>query len=249
MLNKRIRLKEKKSFLNHLKNFKKTKVYNYKNHIFAIFAIGLLVISFAVIMVNNNSISAEPLIPTVGNHCTILLPSLSIPEKIEEGTIKETVNTTIVETTTIVATSTTAPPTTKKVTEKQTTTQSTTEKKSEAITTEQSKLIGRFKITVYCACSKCCGKYGVGRPVDKNGNPIVYGASGRVLIPKYSIAVDPKIISLGKEVVFNGKTYRADDTGGSVKGNVIDIYAGTSHNEALQIAHSMKSQYAEVYWK
>lgn len=113
----------------------------------------------------------------------------------------------------------------------------------------QSNYIGYFKITFYCACSKCCGKYAVNRPVDANGNVIVKGAAGRVLVPHYSIAVDPKVIPLGKTVTFNGKTYRADDTGGKVKGNVIDIYTGTNHSEALQIAYSMKNQYAEVYWK
>ena len=79
-------------------------------------------------------------------------------------------------------------------------------------------------------------------------NVIVKGASGRVLIPHYSIATDPRVIPSGKEVVINGKVYRADDTGGAVKGNVIDIYAGTNHQEAMNFAYAMDSQYANVYW-
>ena len=38
--------------------------------------------------------------------------------------------------------------------------------------------LGTFKLTAYCACEKCCGKYAKNRPVDEYGNPIVYGSSG-----------------------------------------------------------------------
>ena len=172
----------------------------------------------------------------------------------EQETITEVVETTVTLPTRL-------PPTTEKVT---TTKAETTTTKPVVVTTKpvtttaattttkvattQSNYIGYFKITVYCACSICCGKYAANRPVDANGNVIVKGAAGRVLIPHYSIAVDPKVIPLGKTVTFNGKTYRADDTGGLVKGNVIDIYSGTDHAEANRIASSMKSQYANVYW-
>ena len=141
---------------------------------------------------------------------------------------------------------TTAPTTTKKVTTK--TTANTTKVKQTSKVATQEKLIGRFKITVYCACSKCCGKYAYNRPVDSNGNVIVKGASGRVLIPYYSIATDPRVVPSGKEVIINGNVYRADDTGGAVNGNVIDIYAGTNHQEAINFAYAMNSQYANVYW-
>lgn len=172
----------------------------------------------------------------------------------EQETVTEVVETTV-------ALPTRQPPTTEKVTITKaeitttkpvvTTTKSVTTTAAPTTTkaaTTQSNYIGYFKITVYCACSICCGKYAANRPVDANGNVIVKGAAGRVLVPHYSIAVDPKVIPLGKTVTFNGKTYRADDTGGKVKGNVIDIYSGTDHAEANRIASSMKSQYANVYW-
>lgn len=168
-------------------------------------------------------------------------------------------STTTIETT--MAAPTRLPPTTEKITttEAETTTTKPVVTTTKPVTTTaaptttkaattQSNYIGYFKITVYCACSICCGKYAANRPVDANGNVIVKGAAGRVLVPHYSIAVDPKVIPLGKTVTFNGKTYRADDTGGKVKGNVIDIYSGTDHAEANRIASSMKSQYANVYW-
>lgn len=161
---------------------------------------------------------------------TVALPTRLPPTTEKITTTKaETTTTKPVVTTTKPVTTTAAPTTTKAA-------------------TTQSNYIGYFKITVYCACSICCGKYAANRPVDANGNVIVKGAAGRVLVPHYSIAVDPKVIPLGKTVTFNGKTYRADDTGGKVKGNVIDIYSGTDHAEANRIASSMKSQYANVYW-
>ena len=33
--------------------------------------------------------------------------------------------------------------------------------------------LGSFKLTAYCSCSLCCGKWANNRPVDENGNEIV----------------------------------------------------------------------------
>lgn len=78
----------------------------------------------------------------------------------------------------------------------------------------------------YCACTQCCGK-----TVD---NP-AYGItrSGTVATAGRTIAVDPDIIPLGAEVVIDGKTYIAEDTGGAIKGYTVDIYC-ESHREALE---------------
>lgn len=113
--------------------------------------------------------------------------------------------------------------------------------------TEQNKYIGEFRITVYCACEKCCGEYALNRPTDGYGKPIVKGASGRTLIPLYSIATDPKVIPTGKKVIIGGKEYRADDIGGKIKGNIIDIYCGTDHSEALRTAAQF-NKYEKAYW-
>lgn len=211
-----------------LRKFKETKVYNYKYYILTILIIVLLV---GYLSVNGESTAVNETTTALNWHLS------TTTSEVEEVT-----TTTQVEETTTEETTTTTTTTTK------TTTVETT---SKIVTAAQSNLIGRFKITVYCACSKCCGKYAYGRPVDEDGNVIVKGSSGRVLIPLYSIATDTKVIPSGKEVVINGKTYRADDTGGAVKGNVIDIYAGTDHEEAWRIACEMaeNSQYADVYWK
>nr|DAH53412.1 MAG TPA: lytic transglycosylase [Caudoviricetes sp.] len=86
-----------------------------------------------------------------------------------------------------------------------------------------------FVATAYCSCSSCCGKYAYNRP-----NGIVYGAAGRELVEGYSIAVDPSVIPYGTIVrTENGKEYRADDCGGAIKGNHIDIYFA-DHQKALK---------------
>ncbi len=92
--------------------------------------------------------------------------------------------------------------------------------------------LGKFKLTAYCSCKKCCGKYAANRPIDKNGNEIVYGSTGIRLKAGVSIAVDPKVIPYGTKVVINGHTYVAQDTGGSIKGKRIDVYFD-NHQEAL----------------
>lgn len=104
--------------------------------------------------------------------------------------------------------------------------------------------LGEFKLTAYCSCSLCCGKWAYNRPVDENGNEIVYGAIGERLREGYSIAVDPSVIPYRTEVVINGHTYKAQDCGGAIKGNRIDVYF-----EDHQAALNFGVQYADVYIK
>lgn len=99
--------------------------------------------------------------------------------------------------------------------------------------------LGNFKLTAYCSCSLCCGKWANNRP-----NGIVYGAIGEELKEGYSIAVDPTVIPYRTEVVINGHTYKAQDCGGAIKGNRIDVYF-EDHNDALKFG----VQYAEVFIK
>lgn len=90
--------------------------------------------------------------------------------------------------------------------------------------------LGEYKLTAYCACAKCCGK--------SDG----ITATGTVATQGRTIAVDPRKIPYGTEVIINGHTYVAEDCGGAIKGNRIDIYFD-SHSEALQFG----VQYADVY--
>jgi 3D (Asp-Asp-Asp) domain-containing protein len=47
-----------------------------------------------------------------------------------------------------------------------------------------------------------------------------------------TVAVDPNVIPLGSKLYINGEYYIAEDTGGAIKGNRIDINCAT-HSEAL----------------
>ena len=102
--------------------------------------------------------------------------------------------------------------------------------------------LGEFVLTAYCPCEKCCGEYGVNRPIDENGDLIVYGAYGQRLEDGVSIATDPNVIGFNQEVYINGGVYRAHDTGGNINGNQIDIYMA-DHDEAVEFG----VQYADVY--
>ena len=99
--------------------------------------------------------------------------------------------------------------------------------------------LGNFKLTAYCSCKLCCGKWANNRP-----NGVVYGAIGEELKEGYSIAVDPTVIAYRTEVIINGHTYKAQDCGGAIKGNRIDVYF-EDHQTALEFG----VQYAEVYVK
>lgn len=90
--------------------------------------------------------------------------------------------------------------------------------------------LGEFELTAYCSCEKCCGK--------SDG----ITASGAKATSNHTIAVDPTVIPYGTEVMIDGKRYVAEDCGGGVKGNVIDIYFDT-HEEAVEFGR----QKAEVY--
>jgi 3D (Asp-Asp-Asp) domain-containing protein len=57
----------------------------------------------------------------------------------------------------------------------------------------------------------------------------VFGATGRALVENYSIAVDPAVIPYGSYVWIDAmkRWFRADDTGGAIRGRHIDVYVGT----------------------
>lgn len=104
--------------------------------------------------------------------------------------------------------------------------------------------LGEHMITHYCSCPICCDQYAENRPVDEYGNEIVYTASGAIAEAGKTIAVDPEVIPLGSTVYIDGKEYVAEDVGGAIKGNRIDIYS-SSHDEALKLGVKYSSVYME----
>ena len=78
--------------------------------------------------------------------------------------------------------------------------------------------LGKYKLTAYCGCRSCSGKWGTRT------------ASGKKAKQGRTIAVDRRKIKLGTKVKINGKTYVAEDVGGGVKGKHIDVYF-SSHKQ------------------
>ena len=90
--------------------------------------------------------------------------------------------------------------------------------------------LGNFKITYYCACEKCCNK---ADGITATGSRV---AEGR------TIAVDPSVIPYGTKVIIGGHVFTAEDCGGAIKQNHIDIYVN-SHEEAEALGVANASVY------
>lgn len=92
---------------------------------------------------------------------------------------------------------------------------------------ENSIRLDDVTVTHYDPCVKCCGK--------TDG----ITATGVHVTPYYTVAVDPDVIPLGSDVMVDYGDgvihyYKAEDTGGGVKGNHIDLCV-TEHDEALEL--------------
>lgn len=93
--------------------------------------------------------------------------------------------------------------------------------------------LGEFEITGYCNCRKCCNQYADGKT-----------AIGLTPIEGRTVAVDPTVIPYGTKIWIEGEQYVAEDCGGAIKGNRIDIYHA-SHNDALAYGRQKHDVYVE----
>lgn len=84
-----------------------------------------------------------------------------------------------------------------------------------------------FVVTAYCPCAKCCGK--------SDG----VTASGVKAVEGITVAMD-KSIPFGTKIYIDGVGERiAQDRGGAIKGNKIDLYFD-SHEDALKWGRQTK---------
>ncbi len=104
--------------------------------------------------------------------------------------------------------------------------------------------LGEFTLTAYCPCVKCCGEWSAEHPSRIGTDYVQKTASGTIPVAGRTVSVDTDVIPFGSIVVINGHEYVAEDRGGAIKGNKVDVYFD-SHDEALEFGR----QTAEVFIK
>lgn len=100
-------------------------------------------------------------------------------------------------------------------------------------TNNNGKYLGNYKLTAYCNCAKCCGKWSPergGKGTTKSGT---YPEEGRT--------VGCNSLPLGTHIMINDHEYIVEDTG-NMKSNVIDVFID-NHSRACDFG----VQYADVY--
>ena len=58
-----------------------------------------------------------------------------------------------------------------------------------------------------------------------------------------TIAVDPSVIPYGSKVLINGNEYIAEDCGGAIKGNKIDIFVESPKQQKYQVEIYIKREW------
>lgn len=89
-----------------------------------------------------------------------------------------------------------------------------------------------YVITAYCPCEKCCGvRTGI-------------TASGTIATEGRTIAVDTSLIPYGTKIEIEGidGIFIAEDCGGAVKGNKLDIFFN-SHEKAVEWGRQIRNVY------
>lgn len=104
--------------------------------------------------------------------------------------------------------------------------------------------MGTFNISAYCQCVVCCEIWSPYHPSRVGTGYVHKTAGGTIPQVGQTIATDWSVIPFGTEVMINGHVYVAEDKGGAIKGNKIDILMGT-HSACLEWGR----QYVEVFIK
>ena len=126
--------------------------------------------------------------------------------------------------------------------------------KEEIIEIEESEnliSLGDYRITAYCSCKQCCGKWANDRPKDEFGNDVVYGANNTVLISGVSVAAELdfgtllKIPDIDNDKIFEVQDRAAKHISNKYNGKYIDIYFN-DHKTCWSYILG-KPEYAEVF--
>ena len=96
------------------------------------------------------------------------------------------------------------------------------------------KTLGLFEITAYCLCIICTGIWSHEHPRNADNEHFTQRtSSGTIPTAGRTVAVDSDVFPLGTRLYIQGLGWRvAEDTGGAVCSNVIDIFVDT-HYEAV----------------
>ena len=95
--------------------------------------------------------------------------------------------------------------------------------------------LGEFMISHFCRCVECRQDWSDG--ITKMETPVKEG---------YTVAVDPDLIPLGSKLYIEDYGYRvAEDIGGDIKQNRIDVYI-EDHDRALELGIVYKHVWMEV---
>lgn len=91
---------------------------------------------------------------------------------------------------------------------------------------------GEYRVTAYCSCPKCCGRWADG--LTATGKRAQWGM----------IAADWRVLPRGTRVrlsCFPGQIFVVEDRGGAIKGKRIDVWH-PSHRAALEFGVRRKVQ-------
>ena len=84
----------------------------------------------------------------------------------------------------------------------------------------------RMRVTAYCACRKCCGKFADG--ITASGHKIRSGDTFAAADKRYSFGTEMIVAGYNK-----GKPIKVLDRGGAIRGNKLDVFFN-SHKKAMQ---------------
>ena len=102
--------------------------------------------------------------------------------------------------------------------------------------------LGKYKVTAYCPCEKCCGIWAT-KGVDEDGDRVTPG-NRKILKGDKFVAADPKLLSRGDWIIVpgynNNDPVEVRDVGGAIKGRRLDVFFDddpktglTGHQRAL----------------